>query len=215
VAKAEPSATPTPTVKPKPTTAPAPTVKAAPAAPISATPSAPSAPTDFELRLDEIMRAIISDKVVSIDEVRYLSNWLADKPNIGHIGYLRDLLSQYLKDGELSEAEADGLLDRFGQLVGVPPAPKPPQTIEHFLEAPAPQAPPIAHVKAPVALKGLTILFDYVDATREHSRRQVLVKSDRLDRVYCYDYGRAAMRTFLKHRMSNITDAETGEVLRA
>lgn len=154
------------------------------------------------LHLDDILHVIIADGVVSIDEVRYLASWLKDKKDHDSVTLLF-VLESYLSDGELSEDEEANLLRRFRLMLGIAPS-KP------FMLKPD----EVPHLNRPVATwVGLTVKFDYVDATKTQSRRHATIKKIVGDKVYTWDFDRNAVRTFIAYRMSNVVDVATGECL--
>ena len=151
-------------------------------------------------QLHRVIYDIVADGVVSIDEARYLARWIEQNPalNDPKLNDLSALIRDYVRDDELSPGEEADLLQRLSLWVG--------------FEVREPQATPLI-VNTSQDWTGMTIEFDYVDATGEASHRRVKVQKDGVDRIFGYCYTRRAMRTFIKDRMDAAVDTETGELL--
>lgn len=154
-------------------------------------------------RLTEIISAIIADDAVSIDEVTYLIRWIEDKQVLkdGKAKRLYDILTQYAADGELSETEEADLLERFYKWTGLK------------RKAYIPKTEPTIEVRPTTNWAGMTVAFDYVAATGESSHRRVKVSTDKAGKIFGYCHTRSAMRSFLKDRMSQVIDIDSGELL--
>ena len=140
---------------------------------------------------------------MSIDEVTYLIRWIEDKQVLkdGKAKRLYDILTQYAADGELSETEEADLLERFYKWTGLK------------RKADTPKTEPTIEVSPTTNWAGMTVAFDYVAATGESSHRRVKVSTDKAGKIFGYCHTRSAMRSFLKDRMSQVVDIDSGELL--
>lgn len=161
-----------------------------------------SKPRD-ERTLPEIAQAILEDGIITLEEAQSLKSWfdegdrLKDKKSYG----LYQILSESLKDNELSADESAALLKR---LRGLLPAETPIYTVE--------DTQPV-RVFATDDWKGLTIDCTYETAAGEISDRRLKVLTDNGYSIYCYCHLRHAKRTFVKHRVISAVDVDSGEIL--
>lgn len=170
-------------------------------------PNAPIKPEPNRKGLTDILSAIISDGMVSIEEVHFLAKWIENEhfQNESDVLFLYRKLKDYLRDDELSMDEESDLLERFNEFVSGKPKPT----------KRSKRKPPSVVFTSPTSdWSELTIKFDYTAATGDQSKRLVKVKRNSADRIYGYCHARGAMRTFLKNRMNNVVDVESGELLR-
>ena len=153
--------------------------------------------------LPVIAQAIVEDGVITLEEAHSLKSWfdegdrLKDKKSYG----LYQILSESLKDNELSADESAALLKR---LRGLLPAETPIYTVE--------DTQPV-RVSATDDWKGLTIDCTYETAAGEISDRRLKVLTDNGYSIYCYCHLRHAKRTFVKHRVISAVDVDSGEIL--